>query len=349
MSLKSPLAAAFLLFAQPPQEPRAPDPPWFSSAAHDAGRRLEGSVVTHLFPFRNPHAEPRVIRWMQKTCDCAAAFLILSGKEIPADSVREAPVTIPPGGQGGVKLVLSVTECGPLVGTATLGFGDAEDSPHSVKLSVLGEGHFQVTPPVLALGELLAGESQAFSFRIESAYLEHWTITGIDPLPPGLRLLDPERIEAGGRVIYTVRGTLGPDLTPGRAGGVIRLRTDAVSRPIEIRVGAEVKAPYSVSPPGFLHFGLVRRAQGSPPRTIRIETRDPGHDLKLIDVRLEGLNRPSRWIGIERLEPSRPGRYEVQVAILPGAPPGELRGRLLLVLSHPRAPRHVVEFSAMVR
>jgi len=344
-----PIVLAAVLPAQDGQGDQSTPKAWFSKVFHDEGTVFEGAKISHVFPFKNPTAEPHVIKVMQKTCACAMAWLVWDGKEVNYLDVAVHPITVPPGGEGGIKVLLDMTGIRGLKdGTVTMVTDDPQTPSTTVKYQATGVHYFEVTPPSLSFGELSWKEHKEFSFTVTSSHVKQWSILKIGTLPEGIRLQEPQRSEADGKIVYKVSGTIGPDLPPGPAGGTVRLHTDFKDFVIEVMVAADVKQPYTIAPKGFFSFGLVRQAKGSPERLIEIENKDPEHRLELLGAALEDLNRPSKHYRLEVREGTA-GKIELVMQIRPGAPQGLIRGNIVLRLSHPKAPRQVIGFSASVR
>ncbi len=344
------LPLVLLFLCHPPARTQAKVLTWFPKTSFDAGTVFEGAKVVHLFPFTNPDDKAHAIKWLQKTCSCSQAWLVVGKKEIPWSEVVRHPVTIPPGGKGGVKLLLDMTGVrGVKEAEVTVGLDDNKKFKNpTLKIRAVGVVYFEAVPSTISLGRLGWDEKKSFSFTVTSTKVEKWKITGWDPLPPGMKLEEPKRKEEGGKIVYTFRGTLGPGLPPGPAGGTIRLKTDFKNKVVEVSVAAEVKRPYTVDPEGYLGFGRVWRSRGKE-KIIQIENLDPSRELRLLDVKLLDLNRPHKWVKV-RIEDEEPGRkILVRVKIVPGAPKGHLRGKIRLHLSHPKGPYKTLVFSAFIR
>ncbi len=352
------LAWALFLHPLPAQEAPAQGPApgdtaavrsWFPKTYYDAGTVFEGTKVVHVFPFKNPRSKPHQIKWIQKTCSCSQAWLVIGKKEIPWNEVVHHPVTIPPGGGGGVKLLVDMTGIrGVKEAEVTVGLEEKGIPNPVLKIRALGVVYFEAVPSTISLGRLGWDEKKDFSFTVTSTKVKKWKITGWEALPPGVKLDNPKRTEKDGRITYTFHGTLGPGLPPGPAGGTIKLKTDFKNRVVEVSIAAEVKRPYTVNPEGYLGFGRVWRARGKE-KVIQIENLDPARELRLLDVKLLEMNRPHKWVKV-RVEEEDPGKkILVHVRVVPGAPKGHLRGKIRLHLSHPKGPYKTLVFSAFVR
>ena len=322
---------------------------WFPKTFHDAGTVFEGTKVTHVFPFKNPDSKPHKIKWIRKTCSCSQAWLVVGGKEIPWNQVVHEPVTIPPGGEGGLKLLVDMTGIrGVKEAEVTVGLDDKRWGNPTVKVRATGVVYFEAVPSTISLGRLGWDEKKAFSFTVTSTKVKKWKITGWEELPPGMKLDKPKRKEEAGRITYTFHGILGPGLPPGPAGGTIKLKTDFKNRIVEVSVAAEVKKPYKVNPEGYLGFGRVWKNKGKE-KVIEIENLDPSRELRLLDVKLLDMNRPHKWVKV-RIDEEDPGKkILVHVKVVPGAPKGHLRGKIKLHVSHPKGPYKTLVFSAFIR
>ena len=320
---------------------------WFATVYHDEGQVFLGSRLTRLFPFKNTTAASYTIKRILVLCSGASAWLVFQEREIPASGIVSHPVTIPPGGEGAVKLLVPANHLDQVSGSAIIETDDPECRMSTLRLQATVAPFFDVVPPSLDLGAVAWNQAKEFAFTVTTGRAGEWSVTQTKALPPGVKLAAPVRSVAGGKTTYSYQGTIGPGLPPGAAGGILRFLTDIPDRPFEFELAARVPAFLEISPPGHIGFGLVLSAEGSPARTVVVEDLDPHHDLRLEAVELGGLNRPSKWVELSREDGQ--GRYELTLRILPGAPPGELRGRLILTLSHPGRPRAEITFSAVVR
>ncbi len=265
---------------------------WFKKTVFDAGKVFEGKKIYHEFEFKNPYPVPHKIKWLQKTCSCAQAWLILNGKEIPFNDVVLKTPVVRPGQTGKVKLLLDMTGIrGIKEAEVTVGLDDRKKDYPTLVLKATGIVYFEITPPNISLGELKWNEKKEFRFSVTSKHIKQWKILGWDPLPEGIKLEPPEMEKTKEGIVYKFKGTLGPGIPPGPAGGTIRLRTDFKGHVIEVSVAAEVKRPYKVTPRGFLGFGRVVRSRGKE-RIIKIVNQEKDKALKILSVRLVGLNKP---------------------------------------------------------
>ncbi len=191
-------------------------------------------------------------------------------------------------------------------------------------------------------------EKKEFRFSVTSKHIKQWKILGWDPLPEGIKLEPPEMEKTKEGIVYKFKGTLGPGIPPGPAGGTIRLRTDFKGHVIEVSVAAEVKRPYKVTPRGFLGFGRVVRSRGKE-RIIKIVNQEKDKALKILSVRLVGLNKPRKYVKVW-VEEKDPGiTFEIHVKVVPRAPKGVIRGKIEINLSSTQSPRTVILFSAYIR
>ena len=108
-----------------------------------------------------------------------------------------------------------------------------------------------------------------------------------------------------------------------------------------------MRHPYKLDP-AVLIFGRVARRKGKE-KVIAIENLDQAHQLRILKVELKGLNRPSRYVKLQVEEPEPGRQLRLRARVVPNAPKGAFRGRIVLTLNHPRSPRQVVNFSAYVR
>ncbi len=337
---------------------------WFKHTDLDLGTHHSQDVVVGRFPFHNPNDAAIEWRNLQGSCQCSTAeitvgqeryryvkkpnpgikhVLLEDGKE------REEPVqiiAIPPGASGEVEVHM---ELGGVTGprSATLDIHTTDTLLPMVKLKwgATGAQVFITTPSEVNLNQMVWSETRTFTVTVQSPVQKDWNILGHEDVKDFTVRYD-KSLNDQGIATWTIAGSYSPTNAEALGGGLLRFYTDVPGQAqISVRVSAAILGPLEVKPGTFLTLGMIRKGQKRSERVV-FEPND-STDLEAKEVRLENLTVASEFVAAKTSKDGR--KLIVELEISPQAPPGLLRGDLVVELNHPAVPNKKILFNGFVR
>lgn len=352
-----------------PIQPAAPESnPWFEKARVDLGTFFNDEKASGKFTFKNPTDSEQKLTNILGSCTCARAEFRIGDRTYTLDrepvantlhriskengqevKERVSHITVGPHEEGEIDVQMDMHGVrGPKEASLDLQTSDTA-TPH-IKLSWRATGaiFFEVNPPDVNLNEMTWNDKRDFQFEISSPLKEDFTITGHDPLGPGVTIHSTEKITRNGRAVWVVKGSYGPGVDERNNGATISFQTDLQNKKVEARVIAFVKGPLTVEPSGFIAIGHIPLNQAKS-KTVKIIPTDD-FDLQASKIEIADLKTPDNQSDKVVVTPSKDGKALVlEIKVAEGMPRGTVRGKVKVTLNHPAAPMKEFLFNGFVR
>lgn len=318
----------------------------FEHVEVDIGEIYQFDHRSFEFPFTVEGDEPVTVTNLDSNCGCTDAriradWLAEAGQPAPTYVLGRE---IPPGAKGAVIGTFdSERKFDVKITTITLR-GNMADTPVKLELHAKIRRVFDIKPPMVRFGEVLAGGGSASHPKQEIRIVarEPFEVTEWRRLPPGL-LIEP--VGEGEPTGYlqewarTYRVTLG-DVPEGSLQAAAIAAT-SIGADLEIPISASVIGPIKYTPNNRLAFGFPEEGEERT-RTVEVLAAMDNLVIPAPIPSLSGDAAPHMRAEVEELEPGR--LYRVAVTMSGGAPPGTYPG--VLRLEYPEesglAPRDFV-------
>lgn len=327
-----------------PQHPGHPN--WV-----DMGDIPLGEVREATVRMKNVDGVPIRIEQVTAGCSCTRpqiTVVLPSGERVPGDSnAREVVAVAPPDSILEVNLRVDSTQAPiknkdkiVLVRMTT----DSKTSPY-VTLEARMKIHapLQPVPPDIDLERLGINAGKEGRTDITPVVPTGEKVLDILETPEGLTArIEP--IEISGIPVWRLHVRVDPPVRPGYQEQYVKLKTSGPSgfgegRPLSVKVRWFAAEDVEVAPPRLL---FVRQPKSTVERAVgELITHMPGHKLKVMSHRVEGVDASSLTISIEPREPDAEGRAKAWSISLEraGGAGGALSGSLVLELDDVQHPR----------
>ena len=313
----------------PPLDAAVPDLR-FRAYSHDLGVLYEGSKLKRTLSFQNVGKEDLVISQVRPSCTCLQAELL---------KTAAAP------GDGG-EIMLTFDTAG-LRGVQEYAVYVHSNDPVSPVVQVRVSAAIRPTKLLVSTRRIHFGDVDANLGAIREIYVKDpgdgsIVVTDVVSDSPFLQASVVATARGRGEErIFPVLLTLRPGLPLGAFEGGITVISNHPKEPsLRIPVFARVKGDIEVSPE-VLFLGFVRRGQSaSKSVTLRART---GAGFGVDSVRTS-----SDFITADLSSGDPRMDYVVTVGLSETAPPGLVRGEVVILTDSPRQPRIVVPVSAFV-
>ncbi len=337
---------------------------WFSQTDQDLGKYLEGEVARGHWDFKNPHDNEVTISGFRPSCTCSKVVLHVGDQryELQNDPrphsmyrvdkvdgaekrvlVDAIPVAAHEEGRIDVEIDLRGVQ-GPKHASVTVYTSDDKNPMLVVNATALATQYFQVMPAEVNLNEMSWQDKREFTARITSPIRPDFQITGVDPLPDGMKV-DYEKEMMGDQAVWVIHGTYGPNLDPSASGGLVNFQTDLEGRKAQLRVIAFVKGPLEIRPGTYIQFGRIKHGEGAS-QTVEFEPTGD-FDLDVKSVEFKNLTLPESDISYETAKDGKILKLTFKISA--DAPKRLVRGDITVHLNHPAVPEKHLQFSGFVR
>ena len=322
--------ALALLLATPPAPaqdaaaPRAvaPEPLW------DAGNVGRGSKVSHDFVLRNEGSAVLHVREVQATCGCTVATF---------------DETIPPGGQGVVRVVLDTeTFRGPVTRDVTALTSDPANP--SILLTVRAEVHPAVDaePGYFRFLHVQGAEAPSIAQSVWSADFPGLEVLEVrSPLPAlkvtfrpaaaAERTADPGSATVRQGRQWVIQAVLDSEAPTGPLEGDVAVRTNHPQQPeLLLPIGGYVRPTLMATPPRA-EFGSFAPTE---PRKGSVLVTNYGEQ----PVRVVSVDSDVPGLSAQVAEREKGKKYDVNLTLAAGLAPGPIAGTLRVRTDSPRTP-----------
>lgn len=349
----------------PPQTAPLPPNPWFPVVEQDLGTFFNHEEAVGHFRFKNPRK--KAVEWknLLGSCQCSKAVITLPGRKYELTSkpqntlVRvtrtdDGPeqrdvvqqVTVQPEEEGEIEVHMEMTGIsGPKQATIDIHTNDAELPMLRLRWTATGAQMFLVSPAEVSLNAMTWAESREFTVTVTSPVQKDFNIVRMDETKD----FDVkwEKALVNGLATWTIRGKYGPITSEGpTGGGVLKFTTDAKNdSSFLVRVMAMVKGPMEVKPGSFVAFGRIAKGTSRSEKIV-FEPND-GQNLEATALRFEKLTLEQQFITAKTTKDGN--KLVVEIEVSKDAPPGLVRGDLVVELNHPHVKEKRLMFNGFVR
>ncbi|MDA1259417.1 MAG: DUF1573 domain-containing protein [Planctomycetota bacterium] len=286
------------------------------------------------FPFIVDGDESVVITHIEANCGCTDGRIRADWEAKPGE---EAPGyvlgrEIPPGARGTVIGTFDSQRYNGIKITTITIRGNMADTPQKLELHVKIRPAFDVKPPQVRFGEVLAGPGKGPrpTQDIRVVAREPFEVLEWRRLPPGLKI---EPIGEGASTGYlnewarSFRITLGGDAPEGAMQTSAAAAT-SMGNDLDIMVSAMVVGPIKYTPTNRLAFGFPDQGEERT-RTVEIQASMDGLEIPAPKIEIEGEAAKFLTSEVEVIEAGRLLRVKVT---MPGTTPvGSYSGALKLI------------------
>jgi hypothetical protein len=346
-------------FTQPPHLPHV-DPAkidtyqrnqkWFKQTNLDLGTHFQEASIIGTFEFSNPTGVEQKIVNMLPSCGCTDVTMEIDGKLVAIAKPFVGEVVVPPDVPCKLKVKMDLRGVvGEKTGDIRIQTTDPELPFVSLQVKAAAKVFFEISPDNVHLGELNYSDQREFVVSVTSPHTKRWNILGNEGLPPKTKI-DLKKIDEPDRTRYEIRGTIGPGLEEGGAGGTITFKTDVEDRTFAVNVSGFVMGPLKVTPSFFLSFGHVPFGTR---KQIDIEfvCKDQNHKLAVEKVEFmdlqNGLEPAHLDYSVKDVEAGQ--KLILAVWLKESAPRAQGRGKIRVHLNHPSAKSRDFSFNAFIR
>lgn len=351
--------------------PFGPEPnAWFKATKIDLGTYLEGETASGKFEFTNPTEETVRLSNLSPNCQCAKAKLYVGereywienqpapqtivriegeGKELKKTQVKH--VAVAPGESGYVQIDMSLKGIkGRKEAYVSMRTTDPNMLVGTVTARATGLEYFRTTPRDINLNKMAWSETREWSFELASDVEADFEVTKVSTSADALKVTEQKKLERGGRAVWRISGTYGPDIDPRAGGGNVKVFTNLKDKrgammAKDMRIIAVITGPLTVRPGTFLPFGRIKRKEGAS-RVVEFEANDK-FDLAVESVELANLSVDEKFVSVETTKEE--GILKVEIKVHPDAPRGLARGDVTVKLNHPAIPEKALQFNGFVR
>lgn len=317
----------------------------------DMGDIPLGEVREATVRIKNVEGVPIRIEQVTAGCSCTRpqiTVVLPSGERVPGDpNARDFVALAPPDSVLEVTLRVDSTQAPVknkdkivLVRMTT----DSKTSPY-VTLEARMKIHapLQPVPPDIDLERLGVNAGKEGRTDIMPVVPSGEKVLGVLETPEGLTArIEP--IEISGVPVWRLHVRVDPPVRPGYQEQYVKLSTSGPSgfgegRPLSVKVRWFAAEDVEVAPPRLL---FVRQPQSAVERAVgELITHMPGHRLKVVSHRVEGVDASTLNIAIEPRDPDADGRAKTWSISLERAAGsgGALSGSLVLELDDAQHPR----------
>jgi len=365
---------------QPGQPSHAPLPPdggklqpinpqsgnaWFPVTEVDLGTHFGHEEAVGTFKFKNPRAEAVQWRSLLGSCSCARAVIrvgdrryellskpqkrlvrINKGKTGVEAQEDVQVITVEAGEQGEVEVHMEMHGVtGPRQATLDVHTSDAALPQLRLKWQATGAQMFVVSPAEVNLNKMTWNESREFTVTVTSPLKKDFNIKRMDDAGKAFAVTW-EKAMNGDNAVWTIKGKYGPVDGETGGGGVLKFYSDIQGdSSFLVRVMAFVQGPLEIKPGTFLPLGQIRKGTGLKKEVV-FEAND-GTQLEALKLAFEKLSLGGEFVSAaQRLDH---GKLIVELAVSEKAPPGLLKGELVVELNHALVKEKRIMFNGFVR
>jgi hypothetical protein len=354
----------------PTPAPQIPGQPtggnaWFGDTNKDLGTFYGQGDATGIFKFKNPSNTTIEWRNLSGSCQCTRATVRvggrtyeLSGKPDPGKLTRvtKTPgqpdqiervqqIAIESGAEGEVEVHMDMTGItGPKQASLDVHTTDPALAQFKLNFHASGAQLFTVSPSDVQLNKMVWSESREFTVTVTSMQKD-WNITGMDDAGKTLTATW-EKVQNGANASFVIKGKYGPVDGDCAGGGMLKFRTDVQGgASFQVRVAAVVQGPLEVKPGSFLTLGLIRKGS-EVKKEIVFEPNDE-FQLGTTEIKFEKMTMSSEFVTATSHRDGK--KVVVELAVSDKAPPGLLRGDMVVGLNHPLVKEKHIMFNGYVR
>ncbi len=339
--------------------------PWFAVTDLELGNNFGHEEAVGRFAFKNPKPVPIVWRSLQGSCTCTKAVievgnrryemvskpekqLVRVTKNANGTDTREVveQLTVEPGEEGAVEVHMEMHGVtGPRQATLDIHTTDEALSQIKLKWHATGAQMFVISPAEVNLAKMTWNETREFTVTVTSPLHKDFNIKRMDDAGKDFQVTW-EKTMNGDAATWTIHGKYGPIQGEAAGGGQLKFYADIQGESsFTVRVMAMVQGPLEVKPGGFLSIGMIRKGTELK-REIVFEPND-GVKLEAVSMTFEKLTMPQEFVSVTQRQDG--GKLIVEMTVSPQAPPGLLRGDLVVALNHPLVKEKRIMFNGFVR
>lgn len=339
--------------------------PWFPETNKDLGTYFGQGEAVGVYKFKNPNNTTIEWRSLTGSCQCAKATVRVSGRTYELSSkptpnqlsrVTKVPgqpdkiervdlITIEAGAEGEVEVHLDMNAVtGPKQASLDVHTTDPALSQFKLNFHATGAQLFQVAPNEVQLNKMVWSETRDFTVTVTSPLQKEWNITGMDEAK--MFSATWEKTVNNGVTSWVIKGKYGPVDGDAPGGGVLKFHTDINGNAsFNVRVMAFVQGPLEVKPGAFLTLGLIRKGSVMK-REIVFEPNDE-FQLGTTEMKFEKMTMSEDFVKATSRQDGK--KVIVELSVSESAPPGLLKGDLVVGLNHPLVKEKRIMFNGFVR
>lgn len=339
--------------------------PWFPVTNQDLGTFFGQGDAVGVFKFKNPNNTTIEWRALSGSCQCAKATVRVGGRTYELSSkptpnlltrvtkVAGQPdqretvqqIAIEAGAEGEVEVHLDMNGItGPKQASLDVHTTDPALSQFKLNFHANGAQLFSIAPAEVNLNKMTWSESREFTVTVTSPLQKDWSITRMEDAKAFSATW--EKSVNGDVTSWVIKGKYGPVDGDSAGGGVLKFHTDVQGgASFNVRVMAFVQGPLEVKPGAFLTLGLIRKGT-SLKKEIAFEPNDE-FQLDTTEMKFEKMTMSEEFVTASSRKDGN--KVIVELTISDKAPPGLLKGDLVVGLNHPRVKEKRIMFNGFVR
>lgn len=302
----------------------------------DFGEVIHGQKTSLTVAVQNQGQAPLEIKDVKPSCGC---------------TVADFPKQIAPGQSGTITLEFDSSERPPGYQSFRVAIysNDPTQRDQGAYCTVLGlrgevRTMFRLLPMGAFFGEFIHGlKPVTKTVRVVGidAAKGGFTLTQVSRLPEYLSVEVTPWTGKNGQRGQEVKVTLDPSVPPGQVNEALEFRTSVKAQP-HLRFTIAALVNQRIMGPGIIDFGAFSRSQGSK-RLAQVMRRDGIDGLPLAKV-----VSPFPWLKVvPNLRDPRSMNLELEV--LPGAPPGAFAGSIQLLFDDPHQAQLEIPVTGRIR
>jgi uncharacterized protein DUF1573 len=302
----------------------------------DFGEVIHGEKTSLTVPVLNQGDAPLEIKDVKPSCGC---------------TVADFPKVIAPGKSGAITLEFDSSERPPGYQSFRVAIysNDPTQRDQGAYCTILGlrgevRTMFRLLPMGAFFGEFIHGlKPVTKTVRIVGidAAKAGFTLTQLTKLPDYLSVEVGPWTGKNGQRGQEVKVTLDPKVLPGQVNEAVEFRTSVKAQP-HLRFTIAALVNQRIMGPGIVDFGAFPRSSGSK-RLAQVMRRDDIDGLPLAKV-----VSPFPWLKAVS-KPRDPRSMNLELEVLPGAPPGAFAGSIQLLFDDPNQAQLEIPVTGRIR
>jgi hypothetical protein len=360
----APAAPAIPVKALPKMQPGGNS--WFAVTNQDLGTFYGQGEAVGVFPFKNPLSTTVEWRALSGSCQCAKAIVRVGGRTYELSSRPTANVlkrvtkvagqpdqyevvtqiAVDGGAEGEVEVHLDMHNItGPKQASLDVHTTDPALPQFRLMFQANGAQLFTISPAEVQLNKMTWSETREFTVTVTSPLQKDWNITRMDDAGKSF-VASYEKVLNGDVTSWVIRGKYGPVDGDTAGGGALKFHTDVQGNAsFTVRVLAFVQGPLEIKPGAFLPLGMIRKGS-TVKKEIAFEPND-GFKLASTEMKFEKMTMAEEYVHASSRQDGN--KLIVELEISEKAPPGLLKGDLVVGLNHPLVKEKRIMFNAFVR
>jgi len=345
--------------ALPPNE-------WFPVTEQDLGTHPSTETAIGHFTFQNP--TNAAVQWLSLigSCQCSKALIAvgdrryrLTSKPNPNQIMRitggpkgeteekVSQIEVGPGEKGDVEVHMELGGiAGPRQATLDIHTNDSKTPMMKLRWHAVGSQLFVISPSEVNLNSMVWSEKRDFSVTVRSPLKKDFNITRLDPPGEDFTVKYTKALDDQGVATWTIDGTYAPHSAEVVGGGVLKFYTDLEGQAsFQVHISAAITGPLEVKPSTFLSLGLIRKGQKRTEK-ITFEPND-GTDLDAAEIRFERITLDPKFVVAHKTKEGK--KLIIELEITADAPPGLVRGDMVVDLNHPAIKQKKILFNGFIR